>query len=169
MVKVHMDSNWTVQSSGLQWTPVHFSHRQSRYKLAVKKVDWSPVESSGVHIEYGGDCKDLSRCLSPSFGTIPISESAPESDHGIWAEDAKSLPTIHLPPSLYPPRDLSVLLSSSSSPFSSLQHCSKCFTHYFHQSHHCHSHFNFNPFYSSHLNDLDLIFILKHILTLTRI
>ena len=60
MVKVHMDSNWTVQSSGLQWTPVHFSHIQSRYKLAVKKVYWSPVESSGVHMEYGGDCKDLS-------------------------------------------------------------------------------------------------------------
>ena len=57
MVKVHMDSNWTVQSSGLQWTPVHFSHRQSRYKLAVKKVDWSPVESSGVHMEYGGTVK----------------------------------------------------------------------------------------------------------------
>ena len=44
----------------VQWTPVDFfSHRQSRYKLAVKKVDWSPVESSGVHMEYGGDCKDL--------------------------------------------------------------------------------------------------------------
>ena len=69
-----------------------------------------------------------------------------------WAEDAKSLPTIPLPPSLYPPCDLSVLRSSSSSPFSSLQHCSKCFTHYFHLSRHCHSHFNSNPFYTSHYN-----------------
>ena len=69
-----------------------------------------------------------------------------------WAEDAKSLPTIPLPPSLYPPHDLSVLHSSSSSPFSCLQHRSKCFTHFFHQSHHCHSHFNFNSFYSSHYN-----------------
>ena len=40
----------------VHWTPVHFSHRQSRYNLAVKK---SGLESSGVHMEYGGDCKDL--------------------------------------------------------------------------------------------------------------
>ena len=26
VTKVHMDSTWTVQSSGLQWTPVHSSH-----------------------------------------------------------------------------------------------------------------------------------------------
>ena len=68
-----MDSNWTVQSSGLQWTPVHFSHRQSRSNLAVKKVDWSPY---GI---WGGDCKDLlpMACLHyeqhlDSYPTLPV-------------------------------------------------------------------------------------------------
>jgi hypothetical protein len=66
-----------------------------------------------------------------------------------WAEDANSLPVTLPPPSLpRQPRDLSVLHSSSSSPFSSLQHRSKRFTHYSHQPRRRHSHFNSNSFYS---------------------
>ena len=72
-----------------------------------------------------------------------------------WAEDANSLP-ITLPPSPRQPRDLSVLRSSSSSsfssPFSSLQHRSKCFTHYSCQPRRHHSKSNFNSFYSPHHN-----------------
>jgi hypothetical protein len=69
-----------------------------------------------------------------------------------WAEEANSLPITPLPPSLHPPRDLSVLRSSSSSPFSSLQHRSKRFFHYSRQPHRHHSRFNFNSFYSPHHN-----------------
>jgi hypothetical protein len=69
-----------------------------------------------------------------------------------WADDSnKSLPITPLPPLLHQPRDLSVLRSqSSSSPFSSLQHRSKRFNHYSHQSRRRHSRFNFNSFYSPH-------------------
>ena len=67
-----------------------------------------------------------------------------------WAEDAKSLPITPIPPS---PRDLSVLRSpSSSSPFSSLQHRSKRFSHYSHQARHHRPNFNFNSFNSPHRN-----------------
>jgi hypothetical protein len=70
-----------------------------------------------------------------------------------WAEDAKSLPIISPPPlPVHQPRDLSVLRSPSSSPFSSLQHRSKRLTHYSHQSRRCHSHFSFNSFNSPHRN-----------------
>jgi hypothetical protein len=68
-----------------------------------------------------------------------------------WADDANSLPVTLPPPSLpRQPRDLSVLRSSSSSPspFSSLQHRSKRFTHYSHQSRRCYSYFNSSSFYS---------------------
>ena len=67
------------------------------------------------------------------------------------AEDNNTLPII--PPSLSPLSwDLSVLHSSCSSPFSSLQHHSKCYNHYSHQPHHHYSHsrFNYNSFYSPH-------------------
>ena len=69
-----------------------------------------------------------------------------------WAEEANSLPITPLLPSLHPPRDLSVLRSSSSSPFSSLQHCSKRFTNISRQLRRHHSRFNFNSFYSPHHN-----------------
>ena len=66
-----------------------------------------------------------------------------------WAENANSLPVIPSPPSLPPqPHDLSVLRSSSSSPFSSLQHHSKRFT--CRSRSHYRSHSNFNSFYSLH-------------------
>ena len=68
-----------------------------------------------------------------------------------WAEDANTLPIIPLSSSPRQPRDLSVLRSSSSSPFSSLQHRSKHFSHYSCQPHHhSHSHYNFNSFYTLH-------------------
>jgi hypothetical protein len=72
-------------------------------------------------------------------------------EHLDWAEDAKLLPIASPPPSppvhpVHQPRDLSILRSSSSSPFSSLQHCSKHFTHHSRQSYYCRSHFNFNSF-----------------------
>ena len=66
------------------------------------------------------------------------------------ADNAASLPTQILPSTL-PPQDLSGLCSSKPNPFSSLQHCSRCFVHS-HQSCHCHSRFNFNYFYPSHHN-----------------
>jgi hypothetical protein len=69
-----------------------------------------------------------------------------------WAEDANTLPIIPLSPSPCQPRDLSVLRSSSSSPFSSLQHRSKRFTHYSRQPRRHHSQSNFNPFYSPRRN-----------------
>jgi hypothetical protein len=69
-----------------------------------------------------------------------------------WAEDTNSLPITPLPPSLHQPRDLSVLRSSSSSPFSSLQQRSKRFTRYSHQPRRRHSHFNSNSFYLPHSN-----------------
>ena len=76
-----------------------------------------------------------------------------------WAEDANSLPITLPPPSLpRQPRDLSVLRSSASSPFSSLQHRSKRFTHHSRQprrhrsAFHSSSHSHFNSFYSSHRN-----------------
>ena len=62
-----------------------------------------------------------------------------------WAEDANLLP-ITPPPVPRQPCDLSVLRSSSSSPFSSLQHCSKRFTHYSCQPRR--HHFHTNSFYS---------------------
>jgi hypothetical protein len=75
-----------------------------------------------------------------------------------WAEDSNSLLITPLPPLLRQPRDLSVLRSSSSSPFSSLQHRSKRFSHQSRRRH-SHSHFNslhrtsFKPFQThSHLN-----------------
>lgn len=81
-----------------------------------------------------------------------------------WSQDAESLPIATAPPSQprplsHPvrvvntqPRDLSVLRSPSSSPFSSLQHRSKRFNHYSHQPRRRHSHFNFNSSYSPHYN-----------------
>jgi hypothetical protein len=67
-----------------------------------------------------------------------------------WADDAASLPTQSLPSPL-PPRDFSGLRSSSSNPFSSLQHRSKRFYHHSHRSRRRHSHFN-NSFHSPHHN-----------------
>jgi hypothetical protein len=66
-----------------------------------------------------------------------------------WAEDTESLPITPLSPSLpvRQPRDLSVLRSSSLSPFSSLQLRSKRFNYCSHQSRHRRSRFNFNSFY----------------------
>jgi hypothetical protein len=70
-----------------------------------------------------------------------------------WAEDVNSLPIASLPPSLHLPRDLSVLRSSSSSsPFSSLQHRSKRFNHYSHQPCRHRPRSNFNSFYLHHYN-----------------
>ena len=48
MVIIHMDSMWTGQSSGLQWTPLHSTLLQSCaiwVDLAVERVHWSPLES----------------------------------------------------------------------------------------------------------------------------
>ena len=36
-----------IQFAGLQWTPVHFSHRQSRYNLAVKKSGLESIWNMG--------------------------------------------------------------------------------------------------------------------------
>jgi hypothetical protein len=87
----------------------------------------------------------------------PLSPSQPQNLKAItaldWAEDANSLPITPLPPLLRQPRDLSVLRSqSSSAPFSSLQHRSKRFTCYSHQSRRRHSRFNFTSFNSPHHN-----------------
>jgi hypothetical protein len=68
-----------------------------------------------------------------------------------WAEDANTLPIIPLSPSPRQPRDLSVLRSSSSSPFSSLQHRSKRFTCYSQRSRRHQSYSHFNSFNSPHL------------------
>ena len=73
-----------------------------------------------------------------------------------WAEDTASLPiqVFPCPPPSLPrqPRDLSVLRSSSSSPFSSLQHRSKRFIHHSCQSRRYHSRLNFNSFNPPHYN-----------------
>ena len=83
-----------------------------------------------------------SPCQPQKISTVPLD----------WSEDSESLPITPIPPSLRQPRDLSVLRSSSSSPFSSLQHRSKCFTHYSRRSHHRPSRYNFNSFNSPHYN-----------------
>jgi hypothetical protein len=83
----------------------------------------------------------------PSSPNRPQKTSAAPLD---WAEDANTLPIIPPSPSPRQPRDLSVLRSSSSSPFSSLQHRSKRFSHYSHQSRRRHSHSHFNSFNSLH-------------------
>ena len=54
VTKVHMDSTWTVQSSGLQWIPVMTD-------ISRLGCGESPLESSGVHMEYGGDRQELLR------------------------------------------------------------------------------------------------------------
>ena len=51
VTKVHMDSTWTVQS-----TPVMTD-------ISRLGCGESPLESTGVHMEYGGDCKDLHTSL----------------------------------------------------------------------------------------------------------
>jgi hypothetical protein len=96
--------------------------------------------------------QDSSSQTSPSPSPIPdmslmtVSSSMPLD----WADEATSLQTQILPSS--PPRDFSGLRSSKSNPFSSLQHRSKRFFHYSHQSRRCHSRLNFNSFYSPHRN-----------------
>ena len=48
------------KSSWVQWTPVD-SSGLSHYEDLMKWTDLaeSPLESSGVHMEYGGDCNAL--------------------------------------------------------------------------------------------------------------
>ena len=91
---------------------------------------------------------DASVQVSESPPSLSQSQEAIAEPHN-WAEDANSLPVIPSPPSLpHQLRDLSVLRSSSSSPFSSLQHRSKRFT--CRSRSHYHSHSHFNSFYSLH-------------------
>ena len=45
---------WTlVDWTGLHWTPLNFG------RYLAGKVHWSPLESTGVHMELGGDRQDL--------------------------------------------------------------------------------------------------------------
>ena len=85
---------------------------------------------------------------TPLLDVLPQMTNSPPLN---WADDADSLP-IQIIPSPLPPRDFSVLRSSKSNPFSSLQHRSKRFTSPSHQSHCRHSHFYFNSFNSLHHN-----------------
>ena len=83
----------------------------------------------------------------------PLSPSQPQKKSTApldWAEDANTLPIIPPSPSPRQLRDLSVLHSSSSSPFSSLQRRLKNRTKKTQQSHCRHSHFYSNSSYSSH-------------------
>ena len=50
VIKFHVDSRWTVQSSGLHSTPLHCSQTS----LGGLGCGESPLESTGVHMEYGG-------------------------------------------------------------------------------------------------------------------
>ena len=84
----------------------------------------------------------------PLLDVLPQMTNSPPLN---WADDADSLP-IQIIPSPLPPHDFSVLRSSKSNPFSSLQHRSKRFTSPSHQSHCRHSHFYFNSFNSLHHN-----------------
>ena len=90
------------------------------------------------------------QATEPSPPVILPQKNPPHLD---WAEVPKPLPiTPTIPPSPCQPRDLSVLRSLSSSPFSSLQHRSKHFTHYSCQPRRHHACFNFNSSYSPHHN-----------------
>ena len=97
-------------------------------------------------------------CLDASVQALEPPPSLSQPQKAIrkpldWAEDANSLPITPIPLSLRQPRDFSVLRSSSSSsPFSSLQHRSKRFNHYSHRPHRHRPCSNFNSFYSHHYN-----------------
>jgi hypothetical protein len=131
--------------------------------ISVQTTIDAPIQNSPPH----GDISTQMPTISHLDVSIQASEPPPSPNQPQkvittpldWAEDANSLPLTLPPPSLpRQPRDLSVLRSSSSSPFSSLQHRSKRFTHHsrkprHHRSHfHSNPHSNFNSFYSSHRN-----------------
>ena len=92
---------------------------------------------------------------SISTQTEPISEPpipttvAPTPFNCQWADDPVPFPTQLLPTTLSP-RNFAGFRSSNPNPSSSLQHRSRHFTHYSRQPRRCHSHSNFNSFYSSH-------------------
>jgi hypothetical protein len=66
-----LDCDWTLKSglqssgspvdwTGLDWTPVDWALYQSIWpgKMATG-IHWSPLESTGVHMDYVGEGKDL--------------------------------------------------------------------------------------------------------------
>ena len=154
--RVEERSEWTTLGHGLRcFSPIAVLSDESTQTDSEPSI--TAMCNAGVQVDL--------QVVAPTIPRLDASIQTPEPSPPLnqpqkmslapldWAEDAKSLPiTPIIPPSLCQPRDLSVLHSSSSSPFSSLQHRSKRFNHYPHQSRHRHSHFNFNSFYSTHRN-----------------
>ena len=124
--------------------------------VSVQTAIEAPIQSLMLHDDESTQtsivsCINTSVQASEPSGPSP-SPSQPQKTSAApldWAEDANTLPIIPLSSSPHQPHDLSVLRSSSSFPFSSLQHRSKCFSHYSRQPHR-HSHSNFNSFYTPH-------------------
>jgi hypothetical protein len=149
-------SEWTTLGHGLQcFSPIAILSDGSTQTDSEPSI--TATRDASIQVDLQVSAPTISR-LDASIQTPepPPPLNPPQKMSAVpldWAEDAKSLPiTPTIPPSLLQPHDLSVLCSSSSSPFSSLQHHSKRFTHYSHQFRRYHSHFNFNSFNSSHHN-----------------
>jgi hypothetical protein len=108
------------------------------------------IVQTDVELPIAATCDALIQTTDPPLLAVPSqSPQTMISPSFNWADDVTSVPTQSLL-SPTPPRNLSGLRSSKLNPFSSLQHRSKHFTHYSHQSRYCrHSHFNFNSFYLS--------------------
>ena len=63
--------DWT----GVDWTPFQWWILPKYFNLGESPygLHWSPVESSGVHMDYGGDSKVLAECEVSTVSEVLLS------------------------------------------------------------------------------------------------
>ena len=143
------EEGYTVAKQGFDGIVKALKDREQLEKVSTSdfgtQTDSPHTTTTTSHLDASAQASEESE--PPPSPSQPQKKSTAPLD---WAEDANTLPIIPPSPSLRQPRDLLVLRSSSSSPFSSLQRRLKNRTKKTQQSHCRHSHFYSNSSYSSH-------------------